>query len=169
MIAWHAVILAIGLNASVAALVAREPWDTCESYTPMPGDHHKPFEIGCWGDDGKELHGFFTYAARRYPGDLPPARLHGKRDAEWFRPNVTFQISRTWDGPWKTIGRLRVGDDVFTVDTAKGGSGLQVQLEAFRPYLRKFQCGRVVLESGEAATIDLDNLLPQKERPKRHE
>lgn len=58
---------------------------------------------------------------------------------------------------------------MFTVDTVKGVSGLSVRLEAFRPYLRKFRSGRVVLESGEAATIDLNNLLPEKDRPKRDE
>ncbi len=91
MNAWLALILTLALNESVTG----EAWDTCESYTPMPGEHHKPFEIGCWGDDGRQLHGFFTYAARRYPDDTPAATLHGKRDRESFRPNVTFQISRT--------------------------------------------------------------------------
>src|SRR5437868_2709293 len=134
----------------LVAAASADAWDTCESYTPMPGHHHPPFELGCWGDEGSHLHGAFMYAWRRYPDDPAPTTLRGKREGDFFRPNVTFQIGRCWKGPWKTIGHLHVGDDVLKIDKAKGAGLLEVQLDIFRPHLRTGKCGRVVLESGEA-------------------
>jgi hypothetical protein len=148
---------------------ASEPWEICEQYTPMPGKHHAAFELGCWGNDGMHLHALFMYAWRRYPDDAPPAVLHGRGGEQFFRPNVTFQIGRCWKGPWKTIGSLHVGDETLNVDQVKGGSGLEVQLDAFRPYLHSGKCGRVVLESGESDGFSLDSLLPEKERVKHHQ
>ncbi|MGC2626451.1 MAG: hypothetical protein WA269_06405 [Candidatus Udaeobacter sp.] len=160
----------IALSISILhAVRAGEAWEICEQYTPVPGRHHAAFELGCWGNDGSHLHALFMYAWRRYPDDPPPAMLHGARDGNFFRPNVTFQIGRCWKGPWKTIRRLHVGDEPLSIDKSKGGSGLEVQLDAFRPYLRSGKCGRVILESGEGDAFSLDSLLPEKERTKHHE
>ena len=161
--------LAFALITMPCVLSLGSEWfHECRTSHPSAGHHEPPFEIGCWGDDGAHLEGFFAYAMGfRHPDDPPPTTLHGKHDGDAFRPNVTFQIGRSSDGPWKTIGRLHTGDDALTVDPSKGAFGLYIQLDAFRPHLRKIQHGRVVLESGEAATIDLDHLLPEKERPQR--
>jgi hypothetical protein len=150
---------------AVSTCAAGEPWEVCQfvAYTKP-----QPFYLFCWGDDGNSFYGTFTYAAYRAHGEPPPASLHGTRDGEWFRPNVTLQISRSWDGPWKTIKRLRVGTEVFTVDKDKGASDLRVRLDAFRPHLRSIRCGRIVLESGEAATIDLSKLLHKDESATSH-
>ena len=128
----------------------------------MPGHHHAPFELGCWGDDDSHLHALFMYAWRRYPDDPPAAVLHGKKGGQFFSPNVTFQIGQCWTGPWKTIGRSHIGGDTLKIDKAKGGDGLEVQLDVFRPYLRSGKCGRVVLESGEGEAFKLDIFLPEK-------
>src|SRR6266581_4604255 len=119
------ILAGVVVSMSIHTSFASEPWEQCESYTAMPGHHHAPFELGCWGDDGSHLHALFMYAWRRYPGDPPPAVLHGRRDGQFFRPNVTFQIGRCWKGPWTTIGRLHVGDEALTINKTKGGSGLE--------------------------------------------
>ena len=162
-------LVVIALSISVHKVSASEPWETCEEYTPMPGHHHAAFELACLGDDGSHLDALFMYAWRRYLDDPPPATLHGKRDGQFFRPNVTFQIGRCGKGPWETIGRLHVGYETLSIDKTKGGSGLQVQLDAFRPYLRSGKCGRIVLESGEGDAFSLESLLLEKERPKHQE
>ena len=166
---WRILIAFAALGASAIAAGSRPSWQTCESYTPIQGEHHKPFEIGCWGDDGGQLFGFFGYTTRRYPDDTPASTLRGRSEGKSFRPNVRLQISHSWKGPWKTVRRLHVGDHLLTVDRMGDGTGLEVELEAFRPYLRKFQCGRVVLETGEAARVYLDDLIPEKDRPKHAE
>ena len=155
------------VSACLLAVVSRaNAWETCESYTPMPGHHHAPFELGCWGVDDSHLHALFTYPWRRYPDDPAPVPLHGKKDGQFFRPNVTFQIGRCWAGPWKTIGRSHAGDDLLKIDKAKGGGALEVQLDIFRPHLRSGKCGRVVLESGEGAAFRLNIFLLEKNSEK---
>jgi len=67
------------------------------------------------------------------------------------------------------MGRLHVGDEALTINKTKGGSGLEVQLDAFRPYLRSGKCGRVVLDSGEGDAFSLESFLPEKERSKPHQ
>ena len=137
----------------------------------MPGHHHAPFELGCWGDDDSHLHALFmcTPGGRYLLDDPPPALLHGKKNGQFFRPNVTFQIGRCWTGPWKTIGRSHIGDEALKIDKGTGGGGLEVQLDIFRPHLRSGKCGRVVLESGEGEAFKLDIFFFSRKETVRRE
>jgi hypothetical protein len=161
-------VLLIFAVTSLAAERAGESWTEGVSYTPMPGQHHPPFETIGWGSDGSQLFGLLIYKYRRYPDDSPPATLHGKQRDDWFWPNVTFQVSCSWRGPWKTIGRSRQGRETLGIDRARGYAGLKTDLDVFKPYIGKLECGRIVVESGEAATLDINNLVPPSQRRERN-
>jgi hypothetical protein len=89
-----------------------------------------------------------------------------ERAKDRFGRNVTFQVSHDWKGPWKTIARSLQGHDTLAIDTAKGYAAVESDLTPFKRWLGKLNCGRIVLESGEAATFDINNLLPPDKRPK---
>ena len=158
------------LAGSLDTTVGRgEVWTEGESYTPMPGHHHLPFEIVAWGSDGDHLVGFSIYKARRHRGDRPLGTVRGLSRAEWFCPNVTFQISQSWDGPWRTLGKAQQGRELLAFDPTKGYARLRVNLDAFKPYVEALECGRIVLESGETATVGLKGLVPPSQRRERRE
>ena len=133
MIARFTAIVALAASTCAAA----RPWEDCQfvSYSQP-----RPFYLSCWGDDGKSLYGKFTYAAR-----LPSQR-----------PTVILQVSQTWDGPWKTVARVCADREVLQSGDA---SRLRVRLSAFEPQLRSHKAGRVVLATGDIATISLCKLL----------
>jgi hypothetical protein len=140
-----------------------KPWTVGETYTLQEGQHHPPFEISTWGsDDGYHLVGHFVYRARRYPDDHPVATLHGTQRQDWFWPNVTLQVSTNCRDAWKTIAKVEEGNETLQLDVAKGGSGLTVSFEPFKPWIGKAECGRVLLESGEITTLSLSSLVPPK-------
>ena len=147
--------------AAVSTGSAAEPWEVCQ-FAAM--NRPPPFQLFCWGSDGQQLYGLFSYAAHRFPGDPPPATLHGRRNGTSFRPNAVLQVSDSWEGPWRTVARVHSGKDGFAVDRQKGVSYLRVRLDAFMRHMRGTHCGRVVLESGEAATVDLRKLLRDRSR-----
>ncbi len=138
-----------------------KPWTKGETSTLVPGLHHPAFDISTWGsDDGYHLVGHFVYKARRYPDDPPVAALHGKQREDWFWPNATLQVSGDCRDSWQTIERSQHGQETLQLDGSKGGAGLTVSFEAFKPWLGKAECGRVVLESGETFSFSLSSLIP---------
>lgn len=143
-----------------------KPWRAGETYTLPEGQHHPPFEISTWGsDDGYHLVGHFVYRARRYPGDHPVATLHGKQRDGWFWPNVTLQVSPNCRDSWKTIQTAREGEETLQMDASNGVAGLTVGFEPFKVWIGKAECGRVLLESGEAESISLSALVPPPQTP----
>jgi hypothetical protein len=141
-----------------------ESWSEGESYTPMPGQQHPPFEVVGWGSDGAHLYGLFIYTLSRHPDDPPVGIVRGVSDGDWFRPNVTLQVSESWNGPWRTVGTLELGRELLTIEASKGHAGLRVALDAFKPYVATLRCGRIVLDSSETATIGLKGLILPSQR-----
>jgi hypothetical protein len=138
-----------------------KPWTKGETSTLAPGLHHPAFEISTWGsDDGYHLVGHFVYKVRRYSDDPPVATLHGKQRDDWFWPNATLQVSGDCHDSWQTIEQSQQRQEKLQLDASKGGAGLTVSFEAFKPWLSKAECGSVVLESGEAASFRLSDLVP---------
>ena len=153
------------IPAPVATAAERgESWSEGESYTPMPGEHHPPFEVIGWGSDGEHLYGIFIYKLSRYPDDPPLGTVRDVNDGDWFQPNATLQVSKSWDGPWNTVGSVQLGRELLTIEPSNGYAGLRVTLDAFRPYISAVLCGRVVLDSSETATIGLNGLIPPSQR-----
>jgi hypothetical protein len=75
---------------------------------------------------------------------------------------VTLEVSTNCRDAWKTIAKVEEGNETLQLDVAKGGSGLTVSFEPFKPWIGKAECGRVVLESGEITTLSLSSLVPPK-------
>jgi hypothetical protein len=91
------------------------------------------------------------YATFIYNGTLRP-----------IRPKLSLQVSHDWEGPWSTVARVRARSERLQGSSAYR---VRVQLESFRPHLSSHACGRVVLDSGDAASITLSKLLGGEERP----
>jgi len=132
------VIISLTLAASTCA--AAEPWQASQF---VAYSQPQSFYLTSWGNDGKSLYATFTYAA------IPKSE----------HPKVALEISQSWDGPWKTVARLRADREVLQSGPRCDASRLRVRLGAFEPHLRSHKAGRVVLATGEAATISLCKLL----------
>jgi hypothetical protein len=131
-------IIILALAATTCAAV--EPWQAGEFVV-----YSKPqkFYLTAWGHDGKSLYAEFTYAA------IPKSQ----------HPTLSLQIGQSWQGPWKTVARVRADKEILQSGTRGDASRLRVTLGAFEPHLRSHKAGRVVLGTGEAATISLCKLL----------
>lgn len=92
--------------------------------------------------------------------------LEGRRtpDRE-FCPSVEAQVGDNRNGPWITcVQPKRAGEaTVLRVDPTSSAK-LVVDLEVFRPYIEKTKYGRLVLNTGDVALFELDQLRPPKER-----
>lgn len=136
MIARCVAILAL----TASTCTAGERWEECQF---VAYSQPQPFHLYCWGDDGKGLYGTFTYAA------IPESE----------HPKVLLQISRSGDGPWKTVTRVRADREILQSGAPGDASRLRVRLGAFEPYLRSHEAGKIVLATGKAARISLSKLL----------
>ncbi len=125
---------------AVSTCTAAEPWEVAQF---VAYSEPQPLYLGRWGHDGKTLFATFMYAGS-------PASV---------RPKVALQVSQTWDGPWKTVARVRADREVLQSGARGDASQLRVRLGAFGRYLRSHKAGRVVLDTGESATISLCKLL----------
>ena len=141
-------------------------WARGISYTPMPGERHSPFEMIMASSHEGRLSGGFIYVARRHRDDpAPAAELKGEAREDVFWPNVVLQVGPDGEGPWETVGRSATGTDTLKIKRAAKPELFKVQLDAFRPFIGRMRFGRVVLESGEAALVDLEQMLT----PPKHE
>ena len=132
------VIIILALVATMSG--AAEPWQASQFVV-----YSKPekFYLTTWGHDGKTLYAEFTYAA------IPKSH----------HPMLSLQIAQSWQGPWKTVARVRADREVLQSGARGDASRLRVTLDAFEPHLRSHKAGRVVLGTGDAATISLCKLL----------
>jgi hypothetical protein len=92
----------------------------------------------------------------------PPAVIKGYKLPDGsFWPSVTLQIGKDLEGPWRTIGHSssRGKPATLTVKAGKPNFDLNVNLTAFSPMLHKMHWGRVALSTGDAAYIELKDLL----------
>ena len=100
--------------------------------------------------------------------DPAPAVIKGARLPNGsFWPFATLQVSDSMEGPWQTIGRSAVAGEPATITVAAGKiiSDLAIDLSAFRPVRRQKRWGRIVLETGDDAVIELKELLPPRREP----
>jgi len=123
---------------------AGEPWEAAEF---VAYSEPQPFYLSSWGHDGKHLFATFMY------NGIPTSE----------HPKLVLQVSHSWKGPWKTVGRVLADREVLQSGARGDASQLHVRLAAFERHLTSYEAGRVVLATGEAATISLCKLL-HKER-----
>lgn len=82
-----------------------------------------------------------------------------------FWPSVLMQVSNGENSEWTTIAQPATSDEVasLTVD-GKSTAKLMIKMDSFRPFVGKFKFGRVVLENGEPAWFELNELRPPDRR-----
>jgi len=100
--------------------------------------------------------------------DPPPAKIPAVRSpAGVFWPVATLQVGDALEGPWETVGHSRPDGERTSIIVAPGAENheLYVDLSAFRPLLRQKTWGRILLETGDAALIELKELLPPQTGP----
>jgi hypothetical protein len=77
-----------------------------------------------------------------------------------FWPVVTAQVRADPHAEWKTLEPSPIAGKpaTFPVQTDSTKLLLYLDLEVFRPYIGNRECGRLVLENGEAASFKLEDL-----------
>jgi hypothetical protein len=125
----------------------------------------EPFQIvGIGSEDGNHLVGeflFFNYKeGEKFP---PPVTIQGSRKADGtFWPRVVAQVTTEINSPWTTIQTPPpVGEATSLVVTPKQEKQrFYVDLDIFCPMIGKMECGKIVLETGDAALFEIKDLLP---------
>jgi hypothetical protein len=118
------------------------------------------------------LTGTVSYRNGAKDGKPPAAAvLKGTRSAEGvFWPNATLQVKRKELDDWQTIGRRsnRGSPASITIPPEALNNELPVHLDAFRPFLRTHEIGRIVFDNGESGEFNL-RLLGEDGTPHRTE
>jgi hypothetical protein len=119
-----------------------------------------PFFLAILSSANDRLTGYFAFRNTL----VGPILLHGIRTpGDEFWPIVQLQITNDKNGEWTTIASS-VDDRSLT--TLRVGSQetvrMMVAMDPISRFVGKFRFGRVLLENGEAALFELNNLLPPK-------
>jgi hypothetical protein len=118
---------------------------------------NKPFHVAVAAATDSKLEGLCTYDPRR---SIPPIVLHGKIDIKgqlW--PVVSYEL-RTGTDQWRQVARRTESTNALVIKRDNGPVRLNVDMEPFRGFIGRSRWGRVVLENGDAAVVDLDDFLP---------
>jgi hypothetical protein len=77
-----------------------------------------------------------------------------------FWPVVTGDVATSYNGEWKAIRTLPIFGTKANWAARRGSARplLYLDLEGFRPFIGKAQCGRLVLANGEATIFQLQGL-----------
>jgi hypothetical protein len=99
----------------------------------------------------------------RYTEGRDPVVLHGKKEPDgMFRPVVTYEVATEDQTKWKMVAEdvEQLGSDSITVSPDHPMAKVTVNMEPFRRCVGIFRYGRLVLESGDAAIVEIEDLLP---------
>jgi hypothetical protein len=98
----------------------------------------------------------------RYIQGRDPVILHGKHEAHGlFRPVLTYEVAMEDKTKWKRLpAEEQAGSDSMMVSPENPIARLEMSMEPFASCIGIYHYGRVVLENGDAAMIDLEDLLP---------
>lgn len=120
-------------------------------------------EIWCTKEESGKLVGC-SALANVQSGSYKPVRLI--IEGEWrnglFWPTIMSQVGDLAKGPWHTIRSRSSKRESARVVLRPGDrlTDLRVNLEPFREYVGKYQVGRIILTSGDAAVFELSDLKP---------
>jgi hypothetical protein len=118
-----------------------------------------PFVIASTSYDDHALSATAWY---RYTQGRDPVILHGKKDADGlFRPIVTYEVAMEHKTEWKKLPADEQSDsDTVSVSPESPIARFRVSMEPFRSCIGIYRYGRVVLENGDAAILEMEDLLP---------
>jgi hypothetical protein len=98
-----------------------------------------------------------------------PVKLRGTKGDIYsdLTPCVIYEVATEGKGKWKTIARSTPAPNSLTIEIGPTRPRvlLNVDMEPFRSSIGKIRWGRLLLENGEAATFQIDDLLPAGNSP----
>jgi hypothetical protein len=157
-IAFIALIL---LNPQICVLVAgSENWtrDLIQDGTNPDAWRRHPFYVSVTDSTDGRLCALCVYLGDVRTG---PIVLHGRMNSsQRFSPVISYQVGIGTKENWREIARSHRSGDTLTITDTTPVARLNVDMEPFRDFIGRSRWGRVVLENGKAAVVDLDDLLP---------
>lgn len=118
------------------------------------------FSLGVITQEKFHLTGRFVYFQTKHQNPAVTT-IDGVRTPDGrFWPRVKCEVANEVTGQWKTLEQPlpRGNRAIVTVKPGEDNMNLMIELDVFRSLLRKYQFGRVVLRTGEAATFELKYL-----------
>lgn len=102
----------------------------------------------------------------RYTEGRDPIVLHGKKEPDdMFRPVVHYEVGLEGKTKWKRIHAEaeQPRSETITVSPEQPIATVIVKMEPFRKWLGIYRYGRLLLENGDAAIFEIDDLLPERD------
>lgn len=90
-----------------------------------------------------------------------------KHSGNEFSPLVNYEVATEGLDSWKTVGKSleAKNPEMLTFSVTNSRGLFDIDLDPFRSSIGKYRWGRVVLENGDSAIIEIDNLLPPGDSP----
>jgi hypothetical protein len=136
------------------------------NFLGVPVGAFQPFEITGVesSEEGDHVIGKFSFVNYK-AGEKPPAPVMirgGKKPDNSFWPDAVAQVGDD-NGNWIAIGKPSTSGTItvsLEVSAKADPERFYVNLDIFRPIIGKKKYGRVVLETGDSAIFELNDLLP---------
>ena len=75
-----------------------------------------------------------------------------------FWPEVLMEVSNDIHGGWHSIGERRIAGKASTLSNPKINQLYYLDLDAFRPNMKRYKFGKMILSNGEFAIFELKHL-----------
>jgi hypothetical protein len=151
----------LGMGCSLASNGAPNSWARLLvpiGHGPRPG---VPFTIRSYTNMEARLSadGWFCYTQGR-----DPITLHGRKetDGRLFHPVVSYELATEDQSKWRKLREEaeQSRPDTVTVSPDNPIVSVTIDIEPLRGWIGTYRYGRVVLETGDAGIIELEDLLP---------
>jgi len=99
----------------------------------------------------------------RYIQGRDPVVLHGKKQTDGlFQPVATYEVATQDRTKWKAVPRAleQPRSDTVTVSPENPIITVTLDMEPFRRWIGTYRYGKIILENGDSAIVDLEDLLP---------
>lgn len=120
-----------------------------------------PFALGLVSKEGGQLKGTAAYFELK---DTSETSIEGVKSTDGhFWPEVTAQVSNDVSGPWRTVGNKSNHEGTATAIRIRAHDSktrFDVDLNIFLECVERFRYGRLVLNNGDAALVELREILP---------
>ncbi len=128
-------------------------------YAPPPAGLPLTLAYVSYADDTLTAAGVYRYAERR-----GPVVFRGKKEVDgMFRPIVTYEVATLNKTQWEKLrGDVdqQPGSESIDVSPKNPTVKLCFDMKPFRDVIGSYRYGRLVLETGDSAVFELDDLLP---------
>ena len=155
-------LVAVSLLAMSAQSETPRTWSRTFSWA----DHKNGPAIILFDLDQSDIRLTGWFAFENYSGKDQAAKkliIEGCKTSDGvFWPDVRLEVRNESTEKWRTIGNAATQGcrDRIAIEPNTVNYELTVNLEAFKPLIRKYTFGRIVLKAGQVSEFELKNLLP---------